>query len=67
VAYRASGVEVVRRPAETTAISVKSTDHVSQPYPIYEAPFLFEIGIEKFFWELGIDLADVERAPAVRL
>jgi hypothetical protein len=44
------------------------TVNLSQLYPIYEeeAPFLLEVGIERFFWELGIDFADLGLPSAVR-
>ena len=44
------------------------TVHLSQLYPIYEeeAPLLLEIGLEKFFFKLGIDFSDVDRPSAAR-
>jgi hypothetical protein len=42
--------------------------NISQLYPIYEdeAALILEIGVEKFFWELGIQFEDVGRPPVLR-
>lgn len=44
------------------------TVNLVQLYPMYkeEAPIAMEIGIEKFFWDLGIDFYDVKRPPVVK-
>lgn len=40
--------------------------NIAQVYPIYESEtrLLRDIGIERFFWELGIDFSDLSRKPA---
>jgi len=39
--------------------------HFSQMYPIYESevPMIDRLGVEKFFWDMGIDFYDVRRQP----
>jgi Suppressor of fused protein (SUFU) len=42
--------------------------NISQLYPIYEdeVPLILEIGVEKFFWELGIQFEELGRPPVLR-
>lgn len=39
--------------------------NIAQLYPIYEseAKLIKDIGVERFFWELGIDFSNVDREP----
>ncbi|WP_050725659.1 suppressor of fused domain protein [Vulgatibacter incomptus] len=49
---------------QRTALS-EWTIKLSQLYPIYqqEAAVIDEVGVERFFWGLGIDFDDVRRPP----
>jgi len=52
---------------QRTIVLEDRTINVAQIYPIYEseAALIRELGIQRFFWDLGIEFEDVHRAPAV--
>jgi Suppressor of fused protein (SUFU) len=51
--------------ADLTLVLPDRIVHFSQLYPIYESeiPMISQMGVEKFFWDMGIDFYDVHRLP----